>query len=57
MSAPVDNTNRFTGRADAYEKHRQGYPPEAVAKIVEHLSLKSEAVVLDLGSGTGNLSK
>lgn len=53
----VDNTNRFTGRADAYVKYRRSYPPEAIRLVAKYFHLPSDATILDLGSGTGILSR
>ena len=53
----VDNTNRFSGRAEAYVKHRRGYPPEAFDLIQTHFQVSENARILDMGSGTGILSR
>jgi len=42
---------------DAYERGRPGYPPEAVAPILEALGVDPGARVVDLGAGTGKLSR
>jgi SAM-dependent methyltransferase len=43
--------------AQAYERGRVGYPPHAVAAIAELIGLQPGATVLDLGAGTGKLSR
>ncbi len=47
----------FSEGAQAYERGRPGYPPEAIAWLVERLGLDTSANVLDLAAGTGKLSR
>ena len=47
----------FDGAADAYERGRPGYPPDAVARLVEMLGLRPGRAVLDLGAGTGKMTR
>jgi ubiquinone/menaquinone biosynthesis C-methylase UbiE len=53
-----DNTNRFTGRAEDYDRYRQRYP---VAEILAHLrqwsGLTPSWLVADIGAGTGMLAE
>lgn len=52
-----DNTNLYTGRADAYTKYRSSYPPSVVTHVADHYSLPPSATIADMGSGTGIVSK
>jgi SAM-dependent methyltransferase len=56
-TAPLDPTVRFSGRAQAYASGRPGYPPEIAAHLARELGLRQEAVIVDLGSGTGLSSR
>jgi ubiquinone/menaquinone biosynthesis C-methylase UbiE len=47
----------FARAADAYERGRPGYPPEAVAHLVAELGLWDGTTVLDLAAGTGKLTR
>jgi SAM-dependent methyltransferase len=51
--ADVDNTRRFTDRAEYYATCRPGYPDDVVEYLRREASLDSRAVVVDVGSGTG----
>ncbi len=47
----------FGAAADVYERARPTYPDEAVAWIVERTGLGPGRTVVDLGAGTGKLSR
>ncbi len=47
----------FADVADAYERGRPAYAPAAVAAIAEDMGAAAGARVLDLGAGTGKLSR
>jgi SAM-dependent methyltransferase len=47
----------FDAVARDYERHRPDYPPEAVAWLAERLGVGSGTRVLDLGAGTGKLTR
>jgi SAM-dependent methyltransferase len=42
--------------AEAYERGRPAYPPEAIADLVRELGLNARSTVLDLAAGTGKLT-
>jgi ubiquinone/menaquinone biosynthesis C-methylase UbiE len=46
-------TARFTGLSSLYAQYRPDYPEEAAEHIVEQCSLRTEAVIVDVGCGTG----
>jgi SAM-dependent methyltransferase len=47
----------FSSAADVYERARPSYPPAAVAWIAERASLGPGRTVVDLGAGTGKLTR
>jgi MOSC domain-containing protein YiiM len=47
----------FDAGADAYERGRPDYPAEAVASIVNLLELRPGRVLLELGAGTGKMTR
>jgi ubiquinone/menaquinone biosynthesis C-methylase UbiE len=47
----------FEQVAELYERARPSYPEEAVDWLVEELHLGGDSIVLDLGAGTGKLTR
>ena len=47
----------FRRGAEAYERARPGYPPEAVSWLVERTNLGAGGTVVDVGAGTGKLTR
>jgi SAM-dependent methyltransferase len=53
----MDTICRFSSKADIYAQYRWDYTPEAIEAIFEVTGLSGEAVIADIGSGTGALSR
>lgn len=49
----MENTEKFTGKADVYAKYRPGYPAELFEHLYQKYSLNASSVIADIGSGTG----
>jgi SAM-dependent methyltransferase len=47
---------QFAGVADAYDRGRPGYPPEAITIAAREFELHARDRVADLGAGTGKLT-
>jgi trans-aconitate methyltransferase len=43
--------------ADFYQQYRRGYPPETITAIAERFSLTHNDIAIDLGCGTGQLTR
>jgi SAM-dependent methyltransferase len=60
MTAPLIHPSAasgFASNADDYERTRPGYPPDAVAYLVDVLGLRPGAAVADVAAGTGKLTR
>jgi len=53
MRPAADSTERFTSRAGDYAAARPGYPADIATTLIAELKLPQDAVVADIGSGTG----
>ena len=51
----MNNEERFSDRASAYEKGRPGYPETVIQRLTQPLA--ADAVVADIGAGTGLLTR
>ena len=57
MSDRAARSRSFESVAAEYERHRPGYPEEALRWAAEQLGLAPGARVLDVGAGTGKLTR
>ncbi len=57
MSVHEVASSGFDAEADAYERARPSYPPDAVAWIVEALGISPGHVVADVAAGTGKFTR
>ncbi len=53
----VNSTERFSSRVDNYVRYRPSYPAAAIELLQRCCGLNRRAVVADLGSGTGILTR
>jgi SAM-dependent methyltransferase len=49
----TDSTERFSNRVENYVRYRPGYPADVVSLLQAETGLAKEAVIADIGSGTG----
>jgi ubiquinone/menaquinone biosynthesis C-methylase UbiE len=52
-----DNTERFTGRVEDYERYRLRYPGAVIEILKRVCGLQREQLVADVGAGTGMLAE
>ena len=57
MSDPQDSTQRFSSRVENYIKYRPSYPPAVIEILTERCGLTPDAIMADIGSGTGILTE
>ncbi|HUM71766.1 MAG TPA: class I SAM-dependent methyltransferase, partial [Chloroflexota bacterium] len=50
-------TKRFSNRVEHYVKYRPGYPTAVLASMRDEWGLTETAVIADIGSGTGLLTR
>ena len=53
----VDSRTLFSGKASIYSKYRPGYPKDLLEILSRETGFKRDWVVVDIGSGTGILSR
>jgi ubiquinone/menaquinone biosynthesis C-methylase UbiE len=53
----TENTERFTGRVEDYERYRTRYPDTLIAILEKRCGLKREHLIADIGAGTGMLAE
>ena len=53
----MDNTQKFSGKSDIYERSRPAYAPELIKWLVSTLNLGPQSQIADVGAGTGKLTR
>ena len=53
----MDNTKKFTNRAEDYTNGRPSYAPSFINMLYDEIGFSENSVIADIGSGTGKLSK
>lgn len=55
----MTGADRFTDKAEKYEKYRPSYPKESLYIIQDecHLILNNDSIIADIGSGTGKFTE
>jgi SAM-dependent methyltransferase len=53
----MDSTQRFSSRVENYVRYRPSYPPAVLDTLRTECGLTADAVIADIGSGTGLLSE
>lgn len=53
----MDNTEKFSGRAEVYTKGRPSYALELIECLFNKHGFTKQSVIADIGSGTGKLTK
>lgn len=53
----MNSITRFTTKVERYARYRWDYAPEAIQGIFDITGLSSDAIVADIGAGTGLLTK
>lgn len=51
------NTDRFSSRADKYDKFRPGYPPELFDFLAHGVPVLPQTIIAEIGAGTGILTE
>lgn len=52
-----NSTTRFSDRVEAYIKYRPNYPDQAIDWLLNTMGISEQAVIADIGSGTGILTR
>jgi SAM-dependent methyltransferase len=53
----MEPTTRFSTKAERYARYRWGYAPEAIQAVFDVSGLTSDAIVADIGAGTGLVTR
>ena len=53
----MDNKEKFTAKVDNYVKYRPTYPQEFIKYLASEVGIVEDAVVADIGAGTGILTR
>ena len=56
MNKEEDNIEKFTGKAEIYNKYRSNYPNQCIEDIIKVINNKN-IIIADIGAGTGKLTE
>ena len=57
MTNQMDATEKFSGKAEGYEKYRPSYPKELLDYLYQDVGFQENSVIADIGAGTGIFSR
>lgn len=57
MEESINNTEKFSGKAEIYNKYRNRYSDKCIEDILKSIKINNDTVIADIGAGTGKLTE